>query len=118
MLEKSYNKNQLKFTGSWIVALCLLLSIFVLCRLGYWQLDRADQKRYNRAVMKERLLNAPVAINSLPITPAGEQWYLSNKKQAEAKDVLEWRRVLLKGSYINEKNLFNQGTILSWKIGL
>ncbi len=49
----------------WNIALCVLLLFLILINLGFWQLDRAEQKRQIQNDRDARRLAIPVSIESL-----------------------------------------------------
>jgi surfeit locus 1 family protein len=62
----------------------------LLCALGFWQLDRAEQKRTQAAVLEIRRQLPPIT--------------LTDSKRLNA-DHLRYRKVLLKGSFLSEKTI-------------
>jgi surfeit locus 1 family protein len=48
----------------WLPTLVVILGVYVLIRLGFWQLDRLEQKRAINALMTERWQQEPFDINS------------------------------------------------------
>jgi surfeit locus 1 family protein len=77
------------FSKKWIIpTILIVLGMVLLVRLGFWQLDRLQQKRDFNAMMAERWRSAPLDLKtqSLPADPAG------------FKD-LEYRRVSAQGQW-------------------
>ena len=59
----------------WLRAVAALVAIALLSGLGFWQLDRARQKRELHALFTERLEQAPLDLALHPAVPlAGEAW--------------------------------------------
>jgi surfeit locus 1 family protein len=52
------------FTLSWRIGLLVLIVIGVLLRLGFWQLQRADEKKQMMLSYQHHLVEAPVLFNS------------------------------------------------------
>jgi surfeit locus 1 family protein len=57
----------------WWTTLLVLLSVAVFARLGFWQLDRRDQRRAQNAAIVEQLAQPPISLNddTLPSEVAG-----------------------------------------------
>jgi surfeit locus 1 family protein len=77
------------FSKMWIIpTILVVLGMVMLVRLGFWQLDRLQQKREFNAMMAERWRSEPYDLNTqaLPADPAGMQ-------------ELEYRRVAAQGQW-------------------
>jgi surfeit locus 1 family protein len=77
------------FSKKWIIpTILVVLGMVLLVRLGFWQLDRLQQKRDFNAMMAERWRSDPYDLNeqALPADPAGMQ-------------DLEYRRVAAQGQW-------------------
>jgi surfeit locus 1 family protein len=77
------------FSKKWIIpTILVVLGMVMLVRLGFWQLDRLQQKREFNTMMAERWRSEPYDLNSqaLPADPAGMQ-------------ELEYRRVAAQGRW-------------------
>lgn len=72
----------------WRIILLALVFIFVFCRLGFWQLSRAAQKRELQSALEQRLAVAPRALAELNVDSL--QPYLP---------------VTISGSLIEQKNI-------------
>ncbi|MCI0653239.1 MAG: SURF1 family protein [Methylococcaceae bacterium] len=59
--------------------------------LGFWQLDRAKQKRQNQQIIEARLSAKPLAFEELPQSPS---------------EPLNFQRVSLYGNYLSEQSIF------------
>jgi cytochrome oxidase assembly protein ShyY1 len=74
--------------------LLVVLGIVLMVRLGFWQLDRLDERRDFNATVEERIDQPPVPLEDLlaepDIDPAG----------------LEWRQVTAQGSWLSEQVLW------------
>lgn len=64
-----------------------LLTLPVLLVLGFWQLDRAEEKRQRQAALEQAQAQAPVALSA-----------------DNAQDLAVYRRVLVEGRYLSERN--------------
>ena len=90
MANQGASRLRLKVKFSWKIALCILFLVSILIRLGFWQLDRAQQKRHLQNDREARLVAAPVSVESLAL---GD------------KNALQYTKVVLVGSYDNEKSI-------------
>ena len=83
------------FSKKWIIpTILVVLGMVLLVRLGFWQLDRLQQKRDFNVMMAERWRSEPLDLNtqSLPADPQG------------FKD-LEYRRVAAQGQWDYEHQI-------------
>jgi surfeit locus 1 family protein len=72
----------------WIVATVLVVAAAVVfVRLGFWQLDRLEQRRATNALAKEHIEAAPVDLASILEEANGDP------------DALRFRRVVVRGTY-------------------
>ena len=72
----------------WIVALVFVLAVSaVFIRLGFWQLDRLEQRQMMNAVGKERIEAEPVSLANVLAEAEGDL------------ESLEFRRVFVRGTY-------------------
>lgn len=79
----------------WPIALGVLLFIAGLTRLGAWQLDRAQQKVDQQLAFQAAGQQAAVPLDEVPIAgPAFDTLQHQNK------------RVALRGTYLNDRNVF------------
>lgn len=80
----------------WLATLVIIAGVYVLIQLGFWQLDRLDQRRAFNAYVAERWRMEPFDINNNPIPADLSQ--------------LEYRRVTARGQfdYENQILLVNQ----------
>jgi surfeit locus 1 family protein len=79
----------------WPIAAGVILVVFGLARLGLWQLDRAQEKIEQQRAFQTAGQQAPTPLDEVPI--AGVTY-----------DALQHqnRRVALRGSYLNARNVF------------
>lgn len=83
------------FSKKWILpTILVVLGMVLLVRLGFWQLDRLQQKRAFNTMMAERWRSAPFDLTaaSLPVDPAGFQ-------------DLEYRRVAAQGQWDYDRQI-------------
>jgi len=78
---------QFNITPNWKVSLLCLVTLPILLSLGFWQLDRAEQKR-ERQQRLERIASAP----PVPLT------------RVRAANLPDGRRLLLRGHYLRSYN--------------
>ena len=94
--------KKLKIRLNWKIAVCVLLGFSVLIKLGFWQLDRANEKREIIRAVELRQSAEPVIPGSLSKI---------NKKD------FEHQRLRLQGSYNNEKNILIKRQIHQGRYG-
>ncbi len=91
---------KLRWRSNWKVTLLVVLLLPGLMRLGFWQLDRAEQKRNIEATFIERA--------SMPSLSARELGELEVDERAHVSSPLEssvgYRTVAIEGRYLNEYN--------------
>lgn len=88
----------------WVVLLAAVLAVGLAARLGFWQLDRAAQKRAWQAALDQRGALAPLAAAELAFAPA----------QAESQ---LHRRVLLRGRWLAEQTVFLDNRPMNGRVG-
>lgn len=79
----------------WPIAAGVMLAVCGLMRLGFWQLERAQEKIEQQRAFQAAGQQAPTPLSEVPI--AGVQY-----------DALQHqnRRVVLRGTFLNERNVF------------
>lgn len=90
MPSKETVRLGLKIQYNWKSILCVLLLLGLLIKLGFWQLDRAKQKRQIEGIQQSKRLANPVPLESL-----------ISDNYSTLKDT----KVMLEGSYDNEKSI-------------
>ncbi|MCI0668023.1 MAG: SURF1 family protein [Methylococcaceae bacterium] len=85
------SKLRLTVGFDWKAALTIGLAFAVLLALGFWQLDRAAEKRDRQKTIEARLSAEPVAIEDL---------------LHKSTESLDFQRVYLKGTYLAERSIF------------
>ena len=88
-----------EFNLSLIPTIAFLVAFICFIRLGFWQLDRANQKNNINSDYTSRQDEPLINLNK--ITPINE------------KDSLLWRRVELNGSFLNKKNIILDNQIFN-----
>ena len=85
--------------------LCIIGIGLVLCMLGlgFWQLDRAEQKRDIVAQLESRTKQAPVPLSDLVV--------------GSEVDDFRFRRVLLSGRYLANNNIFIDNQVVNSQVG-
>ncbi len=96
----NFQNNRLRFIPNWRASVLVLLLLPLLLSLGFWQLDRAEEKRQLQALFTERQANGPVWI-----------------EQLFGKDDLQYQPVRLRGEFINEKALLLDNRIYQGRFG-
>ena len=95
-------KVRFTFHTNWKISTFVALMLPCLVSLGFWQLDRADEKQAVQAVFDLRQTEKPISIESL-----------FNRQAADVNAV----RVSLKGRYINSNNILIDNKIHRSKFG-
>ena len=89
------------------VALAVVL-IPIMLSLGFWQLDRADEKRELQALFAKRQVSEPIALSQLLGQSGGS---------AAAQQDLRYQPVRLRGKYISDKTLLLDNRIYQGQFG-
>jgi surfeit locus 1 family protein len=87
-----------------LVLLAAALAVGLTARLGFWQLDRAAQKRAWQSAMDERGQLPPLRAAELASEPAAAEAQLH-------------RRVLLRGRWLNDKTVFLDNRPMNGRVG-
>lgn len=93
--------SQRKFKPGLVPTLVTIILIPVFIRLGYWQLDRAEQKRHMQQSYEQR--------TRLPS--------FRLEKRVDAKDELEYRRVYVRGVFDEKHQVFVDNKVHKGKVG-
>lgn len=83
-------KNKLTFNVNWKTSLFVVIMFPILISLGFWQIDRAAEKRHAQEIESFKRNQPPKTISTLFDAPPSELSHL---------------KVSLHGSYINDKNI-------------
>ena len=95
-----YNIN---FNYKLIPSLVFIIFFIFFIKLGFWQLDRADQKKTINMAFVERQNQPPIQLNKETI-------------QMPIKDII-WHRVSMSGEFLNDKNIILDNQIVQEKAG-
>ncbi len=93
----------ISFNYKLIPSLVFIIFFTLFIKLGFWQLDRADQKKIINMSFVERQNQPPIQLNNENI-------------QIPIKDII-WHRVSMKGSFLNDKNIILDNQIVEEKAG-
>lgn len=93
----------IKFNYKLLPSLIFTIFFILFIKLGFWQLDRADQKKMINAVFAERQKKPPIQLNSETIL-------------LPLKDIV-WYSVIIRGKFLNDKNIILDNQILDGKAG-
>jgi surfeit locus 1 family protein len=86
-----------------IPSLVFIIFFTLFIKLGFWQLDRADQKKIINMSFVERQNQPPIQLNKETI-------------QMPIKDII-WHNVTLSGEFLNDKNIILDNQIREEKAG-
>ncbi|ARN74066.1 SURF1 family protein [Oceanicoccus sagamiensis] len=92
--------KRLQFTPNWRASLLAVLLLPLVVSLGFWQLDRAEEKRQLQALFEQRQMSGPMALEEL-----------------DRKADLRYQPVTLRGEFINEKALLLDNRIYQGRFG-
>jgi len=95
-----YNIN---FNYKLIPSLVFIIFFIFFIKLGFWQLDRADQKKIINMAFVERQNQPPIQLNKESI-------------QMPIKDII-WHKVSMSGEFLNDKNIILDNQIVQEKAG-
>ncbi|VAW99819.1 Cytochrome oxidase biogenesis protein Surf1, facilitates heme A insertion [hydrothermal vent metagenome] len=90
-----------KFNPNWIPSTITVLILPILVALGFWQLSRAEEKRYMLEQRSERLALPEFMIESIP----------------EDLSELEHRRLVVKGHYLNQYPIYIDNKVYQGQVG-
>lgn len=94
-MRTTLNVGPLELRIHWWKALCIVVVVAGLARLGLWQLDRAQQKVDQQLAFQAAGERAPTPLDEVPI--AGLVYDAMQHQN---------RRVVLRGHYLNDRNIF------------
>jgi len=93
----------ISFNYKLLPTLIFIIFFTLFIKLGFWQLDRADQKKIINMAFVERQHQPPIELNKETI-------------QMPIKDII-WHHVSLSGEFLNEKNIILDNQIREEKAG-
>ncbi len=99
-MNEEKNNLHLHFSFDWRVSLLAILLLPGLIWLGFWQLDRAEEKRQVLAQYQHQQVSAPVDVRALP-----------------ENESVRYLPVKLQGHYLNEKNWLLDNKIYHGRFG-
>ena len=102
MTKKKPFISQLTFQFNCKVAFVVTLSLTILVSLGFWQLDRAEQKQQMQIALQQSKVAKPNPIQSLAI---------------QNMQNLNHQRVQLTGHYLNNKSIYISNKLYQGKLG-
>lgn len=94
------NCRRLHFRFDWKASLLVLLFLPLLLGLGFWQLDRAEQKQQLQLLFQERQNAGPVLL-----------------EQLSSRNDLRYQPVIMRGSYLNDKAILLDNRIYQGRFG-
>jgi cytochrome oxidase assembly protein ShyY1 len=98
MKQAAVTKNRWQVDW-WFASFCAVLVALTLA-LGYWQLARAEQKQLLLAEHQQRQMAAAVALEQLNLS-----------------DAINYRRVIIKGRFDNQKNWLLDNRVREGRVG-
>ena len=93
----------ISFNYKLIPSLVFIIFFTLFIKLGFWQLDRADQKKTINMSFVERQNQPPIQLKNETI-------------QMPIKDII-WHRVSMRGEFLNDKNIILDNQIVQEKAG-
>ena len=97
------NSNKYQFNFKFVPTAIFLILFIVFIRLGFWQIDRADEKKVLNNAYSSRQADAFINLNNIDD--------LNNDSP------LLWKKVELKGIFKNEQNIILDNQIHNGKAG-
>lgn len=92
-----------RFNFTLPLTIAFLITFSILIKLGFWQLERADHKKYLNESYKLRQSEKIIDLNA--------------HKNIKDKESILWRKVSLNGSFYKEKNLIVDNQIFKHEAG-
>ena len=96
----SRSRPRLKVIINWQASLLVVMLLPVVCSLGFWQLQRSDEKHAMQQLFEQRKASAPVMIEELD----------------DSSD-LRYQPVRMRGEYLNDKAIFLDNRIYQGRFG-
>ena len=93
----------ISFNYKLLPTLVFIIFFTIFIKLGFWQLDRADQKKIINMAFVERQNQPPIPLNKEII-------------QMPIKDII-WHHVTISGEFLNEKNIILDNQVVQEKAG-
>ena len=98
-----FSAYNISFNYKLLPSLAFIIFFIFFIKLGFWQLDRADQKKIINMAFVERQNQSPIQLNNETI-------------QMPIKDIIR-HRVSMRGESLNDKNIILDNQILQEKAG-
>jgi surfeit locus 1 family protein len=93
-----------QFKPGLLISLVTLLFVFVLLALGFWQLDRANQKETIQRQFMNRYTGKPVNLNK-------------NTPERIKKDQMQWRKSVIDGNYSTDYIFLLDNQVMDSQVG-
>ena len=93
----------ISFNYKLLPSLVFIIFFTLFIKLGFWQLDRGDQKKIINMAFVERQNQPPIPLNKETI-------------QMPIEDII-WHRVSMSGEFLNDKNIILDNQIVEEKAG-
>ncbi len=112
MKQPTLRFGQWTFTPGLMSSLTTLLFLPLLVYLGFWQLERADEKRVLENKLESRLSEKVLELGTPP--PASETGFLENEVEI---DKVRYRQLKVTGTFLNEQQILLDNQIYQGKAG-
>ena len=93
----------ISFNYKLLPTLVFIIFFTLFIKLGFWQLDRADQKKIINMAFVDRQSQPPIPLNNETI-------------QMPIEDII-WHHVTISGKFLNDKNIILDNQVVQEKIG-
>ena len=93
----------ISFNYKLLPTLVFIIFFTLFIKLGFWQLDRADQKKIINMAFVDRQSQPPIPLNNETI-------------QMPIEDII-WHHVTISGEFLNDKNIILDNQVVQEKIG-
>ncbi|MCH1487673.1 MAG: SURF1 family protein [Pseudomonadales bacterium] len=98
-------KSAYRLDANWKVTALVVLLLPLLLKLGFWQLDRADEKRHLQQLYASRAAQPHLSSNELQAIPEADL------------TALAFRHVVLRGTFDNDRHFLLDNQILNGAVG-
>lgn len=107
-----------RWESNWKILVLVAVIVPVLLRLGFWQLQRADEKIQLQAIYDEQQSLPAIFFEQLPAVIEGKGPNASENNAKQNLDtLLSSRRVLLSGTFNNQQTILLDNQIVGGKAG-
>ena len=93
----------ISFNYKLLPTLVFIIFFTLFIKLGFWQLDRADQKKIINMAFVDRQSQPPIPLNNETI-------------QMPIEDII-WHHVTISGKFLNDKNIILDNQVVQEKVG-